>query len=103
MVQVMESWFLADRAALKRYFGHGFRETALPGHAAVEEVAKADVLNGLKDASRSCRTKSPYDKGQHSFDILSQLDAGKVMERSPGAKRLVTAVRQAGGVPRRSQ
>ena len=97
MVQVMESWFLADRAALKRYFGHGFRETALPEHAAVEEVAKADVLNGLKDASRSCRTKSRYDKGQHSFDILSQLDADKVMERSPGAKRLVTAVRQAGG------
>ena len=42
MVQVMESWFLADRAALRRYFGHGFRETALPGHVAVEEIAKAD-------------------------------------------------------------
>lgn len=28
MVQVMESWFLADRPALVRHFGQGFRESA---------------------------------------------------------------------------
>ena len=95
MVQVMESWFLADRAALKRYFGDGFRETALPGHEAIEEITKADVSNGLRNATRSCATKSRYHKGQHAFEILSLLDADKVMEKAPHAKRLVSAIGRA--------
>ena len=30
MVQVMESWFLADRDALKAYYGQGFRKAHCP-------------------------------------------------------------------------
>ncbi len=52
MVQVMESWFLADRAALARYFGQRFRPNALPQSTRVEGIPKDDVLRGIKDASR---------------------------------------------------
>ena len=95
MVQVMESWFLADKEALSGYFGRGFRETALPAHGNIEEIAKADVLTGLKNATHKCATKSQYDKGQHSFDILARLEPERVSERSPRAKQLLTTIRQA--------
>jgi hypothetical protein len=95
MAQIMESWFLADREALGEYFGNGFLEAALPRHVVVEEIAKADVLNGLKNATRRCRTKTTYDKGQHSFDILARLDTAKVEERAPHARRLLSTIRRA--------
>lgn len=95
MVEVMESWFLADRETLKGYFGRGFREAALSAHAAIEDIHKADVLAGLKNATRSCVTKSQYDKGQHSFEILSRLDPDKVTQGSPHAERLLSTLRRA--------
>lgn len=94
MVQVMESWFLADKEALRGYFGRGFQETALPAHGNIEEIAKADVLTGLKNATRACATKSQYDKGQHSFEVLARLEPERVSERSSHAKRLLNTIRQ---------
>jgi hypothetical protein len=89
MVQVMESWFLADRAALKKYFGVEFNEKSLPGRAEeIESIPKADVFKGLKDATAHCETKRQYAKGPHSFDILKSLDPQKIIAASPNAKRL---------------
>lgn len=68
MVQVMEAWFLADKAALTSYYGQGFAESALPRDPLVEEVPKADVLTGLTRATRNT-TKGRYSKGSHSFGI----------------------------------
>ena len=52
MVQVMESWFLADRRALRSFYGRRFHEKSLPANPRVEEVFKADVLAGLARATR---------------------------------------------------
>ena len=79
MVQCMEAWFLADLDALAAYFGQGFNRNALPGRQEFEEVAKADLFDALKNATRQCR-KGEYGKGRHSFDILEQIDADKVRE-----------------------
>lgn len=90
MVQCMESWFLADRDALNSYFGQGFRQTALPAAAnSIENVAKNVVLDGLENASRDCKTKRSYSKGEHSFKLLAAIDPAKVTAASPWAKRLV--------------
>ena len=62
MVQVMESWFLADRDALSEYFGQHFRESALPGQQDIEKIEKGDVLRGLSEATRSC-ARGRYSKG----------------------------------------
>ena len=87
MVQVMESWFLADREGLAHYFGQGFVQNALPQGTDIEDIRKEDVLAGLKNASQ--RTKKRYDKGRDSFQILRHLDASLVTAACPHAKRLI--------------
>ena len=90
MVQVMESWFLADTPALEGYFGRDFSAAALPQNSAIEDVPKADVLDGIKNASRN--TNKAYDKGRHSFEILQRLDVSRVTAACPRAKRLIDAL-----------
>jgi hypothetical protein len=58
MVQCMESWFLADRDAMRRFFGQGFQESALPpATAKTEDVSKNDLYAKLEQATRSTKTK----------------------------------------------
>ena len=93
MVQCMESWFLADKDALATYFGRGFNRNNLPGHKDIEEVAKDDVLDGLKNATRQCK-KGEYSKGSHSFGILERIDPGKLLAASPHADCLINTLRE---------
>lgn len=89
MVQIMESWFLADRGTLAEYFGNSFRPNALPGSEDdVEGIPKADVLNGLCNATRDAQ-KGKYNKGTHSFAILERLDPEKIRDSSMWARRLL--------------
>jgi hypothetical protein len=96
MVQCMESWFLADGDALAAYFGQGFNPKALPKNAAIEKIAKEDVLRGLESATRQSKTKGAYSKGRHSFALLGRIDPAKVQARSTHAKRLFDALNQLG-------
>ena len=91
MVEVMESWFLADRTALEEYYGQGFQETALPSNQQIEQVAKNDVLNRIRQATRRT-SKGRYDKGRHSFEILARIDPSKVTNASLHARRFVEAL-----------
>ena len=93
MVQCMEAWFLADRESLCQFFGQGFIENALPGNTIVETIAKQDVLSSLQRASQHCKTKAAYSKGDHSFALLASIDAAKVLQASPWAKRLVDTLK----------
>jgi hypothetical protein len=95
MVQVMESWFLADRATLIAFFGHGFRHNALPAAGRpIEEIAKLEVYDALKKATSNCKTKIEYSKGEHSFKLLTKLDPAKVTQASPWANRFVAGIRK---------
>jgi hypothetical protein len=91
MVQVMESWFLADADALESFYGKDFRRQELPANPNIEQVSKRDVLNGLASATRDT-TRGPYDKGAHSFDILANLNPAQVRCSSPHANRLILAL-----------
>ncbi|MGD0958346.1 MAG: DUF4276 family protein, partial [Methylomonas sp.] len=52
MVQCMESWFLADRDELKKFFGQGFNENKLPPEAnAIEHLDKNQIFQALADAT----------------------------------------------------
>lgn len=92
MVQAMESWFLADRDALKKYYGQGFREKQLPSNPNVEQISKSDVDNGLKNATRDTRKKK-YHKTQHAPALLSSLDVDKVRSNAPSCNRLFNSLR----------
>ena len=50
MVQLMETWFLADRDALRRYFGAQFRENAVRQWPVLEAVPKATGSLETRDA-----------------------------------------------------
>ena len=93
MVQCMEAWFLADLQTLSRVFGNGFRPSALPRRADIEQIPKRELLGALENAARDSRTRRGYKKGRDSFELLEELDPEKVTAASPHAKRLVDVLK----------
>jgi hypothetical protein len=93
MVQVMESWFLADREALAAYYRQGFRAGSLPS-APIESIPKADVLRKLKAATRNTQ-KGKYHKTGHAPELLAKLSAEKVRAASPWCNRLFETIENA--------
>ncbi len=89
MVQVMESWFLADIGAVARYYG--IATGALHGNPRVEEILKRDVSDRLHQATRHTR-KGPYHKTRHAPDLLARIDPGAVKKAAPHCHRLFEAV-----------
>ncbi len=95
MVQCMESWLIADPVTLKVFFGQGFRENQLPATTnSVESVAKAQVYSALANATKDCKTKAQYGKGEHSFKLLGKIDPAKVTAASPWARRFVSELKK---------
>lgn len=93
MVEMVEAWFLADRGALRRFYGRAFNEQALPGNPHVEQIPKADVTAALKAATRSTQ-KGEYHKIQHGPKLLSDLDISCVRAAAPNCDRLFTSLLQ---------
>lgn len=87
MVQVMETWIVADVGALKEYYGHGFRPNPLPRRQALEEVQKAEVARALDEATVGT-TKGAYHKIRHAGDLLARIDSERVKERCPHFGRM---------------
>ena len=54
MVQVMETWFLADQDALMRVFGSQCDCSAIPKWPKLEVVSKVDVLRSLMKCTHNC-------------------------------------------------
>ena len=91
MVEVMESWFLADVEALETYYDQGFKRSMLPRNTNIESVSKQDVIRGLSRATRDT-SKRKYDKGKHSFEILADLNPTRVRQKSPYAERFLSTL-----------
>ena len=87
MVRCMESWLLADPAALVEFYGQGFRPAALPKSRDVETVAKDKVAAALEHATRETQ-KGRYHKIRHGPDLLGRLDAARVRQRAKHCERL---------------
>jgi Domain of unknown function (DUF4276) len=89
MVQLMESWFLADRDALRRFYGAGFQESAIPRNPSVEEILKVDVEDGLKRATENSK-RGRYDKNkvEHALKLLETVNPDLVREAAPNCARL---------------
>lgn len=95
MIQVMESWFLADRERLGQYFGDGFKAKALPGSPKqVESIPKRDVLRGLDAATKQCgggQKQYGLAKAKHGGELLSRIRPALVRAASPECERLFQA------------
>lgn len=91
MVQIMETWFLADRVALQKYFGAKFKQNALKQWPNLENVPKSTVLNALASATASCSKR--YSKGKVSFELLAQINPALVEAACPWANALLYRLR----------
>lgn len=97
MVELMESWFLADRGALKRYYHDPqFQEARLPGHPDIEKIPKRDVEDGLKEATKNTR-KGRYHKTKHAPGILETISPDAVAGRSSQCHRLLDVLSELPG------
>jgi hypothetical protein len=92
MVTCMEAWFLADRAALKRFFHEGWRDHALPQWSVLSEIPKERIFQALTQATAGCGNKA-YSKGKRSFTLLKAIDPNLVEQSFPSAVALLDRLR----------
>lgn len=88
MTVVMETWLLADPAALQAVFGRRFKAGAIPAWPDLEAIPKSTVYSTLEKA-----TSHGYDKGQHSFKALARVDASRLQAACPAARALFDRLR----------
>lgn len=94
MVHAMEAWFHAGKETLREYDGQGFRAAALRQRPDIDDIAKADLFAGLKQATKNCQN-GEYSKRQDSFRIFTPTDPAKVTAESEHAARLVQVLNRA--------
>lgn len=92
MVVVMESWLLADPDALERYYGRGFRRSALPSNK-VEALRKQDIESALLRATEQTK-KGRYHKIRHGPELLASLDPAVVRRAAPHCERLFATLEE---------
>ena len=91
MVQVMETWFIADRGTLGSYFGSRFREDRLARWPDLESIPKGQILDVLHSATADCKTV--YAKGRVSLELLASTNASEVERWCPHARQLLERLR----------
>ena len=93
MVQLMETWFLADREMLISYFGTQFLPKHIREWPSLENASKQDVLDALAKATARCDRGRQYAKGKTSFEMLAKLSPDLVENACPNAARLLKFLR----------
>ena len=91
MVQVMETWLIADADALATYYGREFRRNVLPRRENLEDVPKRDVEQALNCATERT-AKGRYHKIKHASALLREIDRCKVRKHCHHCDRLFKAV-----------
>lgn len=89
MVTCMETWIMADRAALSNFFGAELQNNSLLSEYDLEQYDRHDVQDALAHATRNCGKNRPYKKGERSFDVLETLNPNTLKQRLPHFKRFI--------------
>lgn len=88
MVQCMEAWFVADSAALRDYYGQGFRQNALPRTRNIEAIDKVQLTTQLARATKNSEKKGEYHKIRHGTELLARINSAVVRAASMHCERL---------------
>jgi len=86
MTTCMETWFVADHAALHAHFKNGVQVSALPPLHGLENRNRHDVQDKLVHATRMC--SKAYSKGAGSFEILGKLSPAVLDQYLPSFVRI---------------
>ena len=85
MTTCMETWIVADQAALREHFGQGLRPNALPSPTNLESRSTGDVQSSLENATRGCA--APYTKGPRSYEVVGKLNPDTLESSLPSFGR----------------
>ena len=85
MTTCMETWIVADQAALREHFGQGLRPNALPSPTNLESMSTGDIQNRLENATRGCA--APYTKGPRSYEVVGKLNPDTLESHLPSFGR----------------
>lgn len=86
MTTCMETWIVADQAALKSHFAK-LAESALPSLVDLESRDRHAIQDALMRATKNC--SNAYQKGKRSFAVLAALDPVVLKERLPSFRRML--------------
>jgi len=93
MIQIMETWIIADTDAVATYYSQHFLKTALPRDQDLERVGKEQIYGSLQHATLKTQ-KREYRKIRDAAALLGLIDPVIVRRRCPSCDRLFTAVTQ---------
>jgi len=93
MVEMMESWFHADKDALAEFYGQGFKRRALKPNLNVEEIPKVDLERGLQAATKGCQ-KGAYHKTRHAPRLLELINPALVCAAARNCDRFFKAIQK---------
>jgi Domain of unknown function (DUF4276) len=92
MTTCMETWIIADRAALARHYGQKLRTSLVPSLASVESRAHDDVQTRLVNATSRC--SNACTKGKRSFEVLAEVDPNVLCLHLPSFERTLRILRE---------
>jgi len=85
MTTCMETWIVADRAALRSIYKSDLKENQLPPLVDLEGRERHAVQESLQNATKDCKNK--YEKGKRSFEVLAVLTRATLKQHLPSFKR----------------
>lgn len=91
MVTCMETWIMADRAALRTVFGASLQESALLPVPDLEQYHRDTVQEALEHATRNCGRDRAYRKGRRSFQALAAVSPA-TLEHLPYFRRFMATL-----------
>jgi Domain of unknown function (DUF4276) len=93
MIEMMESWFHADKERLEKFYGAGFNRNALKANPRVEQIPKKDVIAGLRGATKNTQKGDYFDhKTEHGPRLLEMIRPSLVRKAAPDCERLFRTV-----------
>lgn len=85
MTTCMETWIVADRAALRAHYGSNLNENQLPALVDLEGRGRQGIQDALERATSQCSNK--YQKGKRSFQVLAALTRATLEQHLPSFVR----------------
>lgn len=90
MSACMETWLVADVAALQKVFGSSLDASKLPSVEQLESTDKTALYKALEAATKPTKA-GPYGKGPHSFKVLAEVSPA-ALRRLAWGKRFLDAM-----------
>jgi hypothetical protein len=92
MTTCMETWVMADRAALNIVFSNCLTQGSLLSQTNIESKAKIDVQDSLERATSQCGRDRKYQKGRRSFQAVEQLNPDTLKQHLTHFRRLIATL-----------